>query len=157
MSVISEIRLAVNDDISQVVASVTKLFAEDAGMNDPLVDVNWPGHCGFAHYSSLLSDPACLIMVADVGGSVVGHLVGKMGPPTATRPSTVAVLESLYVDQGHRRKGLGGDLIDAFLTWSREQGAVRAIVTSYAANEAAQQTYSHFRFEPQSVILTLTL
>lgn len=153
----SKTRRAVDGDMQQVVASVAKLFAEDAGKNDPLVDVTWPDTSGFELYSSLLSNPACLIMVADVGGSVVGHLVGKLSLSTATRPSTVAFLESLYVDGAHRRKGLGGELIDGFLTWSRDHAAVRAIVTSYASNESAQRTYRRFQFELQSVVLTLTL
>lgn len=153
----SKTRRAVDGDMQQVVASVAKLFAEDAGKYDPLVDLTWPDTSGFKHYSSLLLNPACLIIVADVGGYVVGHLVGKLSPSTATRPSTVAVLESLYVDEAHRRKGLGGELTDGFLTWSRDHGAVRAVVTAYAWNESAQGTYRRFQFEPQSVVLTLTL
>lgn len=137
------------EDVPELVRSVAGLFAEDAGHHDPRMDLGWPAREGAAYYAKLVGDPDGLCLLA--GG---GHLVGRLRPPNPLRPGTVtAVLESMRVDPAHRRSGIGGELVTAFLRWAREKGASEVTVQAYAANEPALAFYRAHGFEPFEVTL----
>jgi GNAT superfamily N-acetyltransferase len=59
-------------------------------------------------------------------------------------PIRVAELESIHVYPQHRGRGIGEQMVNAFLAWAAGKGAHRASVTAYAANEGAQRS-STFR------------
>jgi GNAT superfamily N-acetyltransferase len=140
-------------DVDALVASVIALFREDAGTHDPAMDVDWPLREGSPYYAGLVGDPACLLALARDGDRVVGHLVGKLLEPEGIRLERFAVLESMRVDPGARRAGVGGALIGYFLAWARERGVRQASVTAFAANEAAQRLYVRHGFAPHAVTL----
>ncbi|MFG1647561.1 GNAT family N-acetyltransferase [Amycolatopsis sp. NPDC049252] len=142
------------EEVPQFVASVAGLFAEDGGRRDPFMDTGWPDREGEAYYAGLVKDPACLCLLAPGGG---GHLVGRLRPPNPLRPGAVtADLESLRVDAGHRRAGIGGELVAAFFAWARENGANELRVKAFAANESALEFYRAQGFEPFEVTLRRT-
>ncbi|UTA47191.1 GNAT family N-acetyltransferase [Simiduia sp. 21SJ11W-1] len=51
------------------------------------------------------------------------------------------ILYDLYVDQAHRRKGLGAQLLTAAAHWARGQGADRLELATGVNNKAAQALY----------------
>lgn len=57
------------------------------------------------------------------------------------------------VGEGHRGKGLATKLVRAFLSWSREQGARRALVVTQGRNLAAQRLYQRNGFITASMDL----
>ena len=141
-----------HDDIDALVTSVAGLFTEDAGRHDPIMNIGWPASEGNAYYSGLLSDPDCLLLLARHDSEVIGHLVGRLSEPNSMRSSLVAALESMRIAPSARRAGAGSLLVEHFFAWARERGARHAIVTAYAANDAAQRFYARHGFAPQSVI-----
>ena len=145
------VNTATQADIEALVASVADLFVEDAGQHDSLTDIHWPAREGTAYYSGLVSDHACLLLLARADDQVIGHLVGKITAPGATRTAPIAVLESMRVAPDARRTGVGSLLIMHFLGWARECGARQASVTAYAANDTAQRFYERHGFAPQSI------
>src|SRR5206468_6224560 len=64
--------------IPELVASVSALFAEDAGRHDPGMDTGWPGRHGAEYYSGLLDDDANSCLLARVGDVPAGHLIGYL-------------------------------------------------------------------------------
>ena len=89
---------------------------------------------------------------------VAGHLIGRMIRANPLRPdAVVAVLESMWVNPTHRRKGIGTLLIGHFRRWSLLLGANEASVTAYAANTSAIDFYSHHRFLPFELTLHMPL
>ncbi|MEV4052969.1 GNAT family N-acetyltransferase [Amycolatopsis sp. NPDC049688] len=137
------------EDVPELVRSAAGLFAEDAGRHDPRMDLGWPAREGAAYYAKLVDDPDCLCLL---GGG--GHLVGRMRPPDPLRPGTVtAVLESMRVGPEHRRSGIGGELVTAFLAWATEKSADEITVRAYAANETAIAFYRAQGFEPFELTL----
>jgi GNAT superfamily N-acetyltransferase len=146
---------ATHDDLDALVASVAGLFREDAGRHDPLMDLDWPAREGAAYYAELMTDEACLLVLArdgaGAGDRVVGHLVGRLRPPSSLQTGCLAVLESMRVAPQARRAGAGTLLVGQFFTWARERGAQQASVTAYAANDAALRFYTRHGFVPQSV------
>jgi GNAT superfamily N-acetyltransferase len=128
------------------------LFAEDAGSHDPAVNTNWPHEYGSGRFSTGVSDPGRLILVAvDRGDNVVGYLTGTINEPTAMTTITTATLTAMWVRPELRGRGTGGELVQQFLTWAREQRAERAEVTAYTANEGARSFYARHGFISHSV------
>ena len=146
------------EDLDEVVALETKLFQEDAGVHGTFADITWPEREGAADFTRLLDSTSCVVLVARDGGAVIGHLVGYVGGRSPTRqPITYASLRSMYVQASHRRQGVGVQLVEAFLTWAREQGCAEATVDSYVANTAAQHLCARMGFAPQSISAVMRL
>jgi GNAT superfamily N-acetyltransferase len=83
--------------------------------------------------------------------------VGRLRGPNALRPGAVtADLESLRVDAGHRRAGVGRELVAAFFAWAEENGANETRVKAFAANQGALEFYRAQGFEPFEVTLRRT-
>jgi GNAT superfamily N-acetyltransferase len=142
------------EDVPQLVASASALFAEDGGRHDPFMDTGWPAREGESYYVDLVKDPACLCLLASEGK---GHLVGRLRGPNSLRPGAVtADLESLRVDAGHRRAGIGRELVAAFFAWAAENGATEMRVKAFAANGDALGFYRAQGFEPFEVTLRRT-
>ncbi|MGW3962779.1 GNAT family N-acetyltransferase [Amycolatopsis sp. NPDC005003] len=140
------------EDVPVLLASAAALFAEDGGRHDPFMDTGWPAREGEAYYAGLVDDPQCLCLLADGGA---GHLIGRLRRPDPLRPDAVtAVLESMRVAPERRREGVGGALVDRFLTWARERGANEMTVQAYAQNTGALDFYRAHGFRPFLVALT---
>jgi GNAT superfamily N-acetyltransferase len=143
--------------ISALVESVAELFAEDSGRRDPLMDQGWPTRDGADHYTGLMDDPACLLVLARDAGMVTGHLVGRITGPGALLTEPVAVLESMRVAPAARGTGAGTLLVRHFFAWAREHGARHASVSAYAANSGAQRFYERHGFTPLTVTSRVSL
>ncbi|MFJ2262156.1 GNAT family N-acetyltransferase [Streptomyces sp. NPDC087844] len=104
-----------------------------------------------------IEDPARLLLVAEWGGEVVGHLAGVVAEGSAMRPLKVATLLSLYVRRAHRGARTGARLVAAFRDWAREQGAQRAEVTAYAASQDAIRFYERNGFGAYTLTLGQSL
>jgi GNAT superfamily N-acetyltransferase len=138
------ISAATADDLPEIVASVDALVATDAGAhNAAATNLQWAAENGIAYYTSLLADSDNLVLLARDDNElarddneVAGHLVGRLSGPGSMHPIRVADLESIQVYPAHRNRGVGEQLVTAFLTWAAEKGAQRATVTAYAANTA---------------------
>jgi ribosomal protein S18 acetylase RimI-like enzyme len=151
------VRRATAADIPVLVESAAGLFGEDAGTRDPSVDTDWPREHGAASFAAALGDPARLVLVAESGGRVVGHLSGSVTAGTAMRPVMSATLVGIHVRAAHRRSGAGARLVGAFADWAREQGARQAEVTAYTDNTDALRFYERHGFGPHTTTLRRSL
>jgi GNAT superfamily N-acetyltransferase len=151
------VRPAQLTDLDGLVASSSALFAEDAGTRDPSVAPDWPPRFGLAHFTAGLDDPTRLLLVADRGGQIVGHLTGSVAEGSVKRPVSVATLTGLYVRPSHRSGGLGTRLVDGFSAWAKEVRAELAEVSAYSSNTEAIRFYQQQGFASQSVTLRTRL
>ncbi|UUU28917.1 GNAT family N-acetyltransferase [Streptomyces sp. CA-210063] len=151
------VRRARAEDVPGIVVSSSLLFAEDGGPRDPALNVDWPRRHGAEAFSAALQDPGRLLLAALRDDEVVGHLSGAMSGPSAMRPVGSATLMALYVRPEHRRARVGARLVDTFVEWAREQGAVHAEVTASAANADGIRFYERESFRPQALTLRLNL
>lgn len=81
------VRRARQTDLEGLVACSNALFAEDADTRDPSIHVGRPRDFGPARFAAAMDDPSRLLLVADRGEQVVGHLMGTL---TERRPAWAA-------------------------------------------------------------------
>jgi GNAT superfamily N-acetyltransferase len=139
-----------------VVATLSDgLFQEDSRQRDPLMNHDWAKTYGQSYFAGLLANPAYLLLVAEHTGEVVGYLAGARRDADELRPVVSADLESMFVAQNWRGRGVGQALAEAFLAWAREYGVVWITVTAYSANTGACAFYERLGFASHTVTLGL--
>ncbi|WP_228000944.1 GNAT family N-acetyltransferase [Nocardia australiensis] len=75
------------------------------------------------------------VLVADVGGTVAGYAsYGQWRPKVGYRYS---VENSVYVAEGHHRRGLATALLTELVTRAREAGTVHAMIAAIESSNAA--------------------
>lgn len=150
------IDVATTEDTEAFLASAVALVTADAGRYDAdATDVNWAVRSGATYAADGLGALGgdSLVLLARDADAIVGHLVGRLSGPGSVHPIRAAELESLHVYPDYRGNGVGSRLVEAFLAWAAEQGATRASVTAYAANEAALRLYARHGFATRSLVL----
>ena len=104
----------------------------------------------------LLLDPTAQALVALAGERPVGFLSVRIYD-TPTDPSVVprrrGHVETLVVSAGHRRRGLGRQLLTEASRWARAQGAVEMVLTTWAGNTAADAFYERLGYRVLSRVL----
>ena len=86
---------------------------------EDLVQIHAVNHAAFEHpdeaelVDQLRRDGDVLLsMVADIGGSIVGHILfSRMSIETATGPYAAVALAPMAVLPGYQKQGIGGELI----------------------------------------------
>lgn len=151
------VRLATEDDLSTLVELNAGLFREDAGQRDPFMNTTWVRREGHDYFATAVDDSDSVVLIADAHTDGVGYLVGRFSSASSMRTVSTAILESMFVRQDRRDRGVGTMLVHSFLDWARAREAGRVAVTAYAANEGAMRFYQRFGLRPRSVILDLPL
>lgn len=150
------VRPATTADVPGWLESSAALFAEDAGTRDETMNVRFPHELGVDGYAELLAKPERLVLVADAGGQIVGHLTGVLAEPSAVRPVRIATLSSLYVRPEYRSQHVGANFVAKFREWAKERQADRIAVTAFAANDAAIGFYERQGFASYTMTLETT-
>jgi GNAT superfamily N-acetyltransferase len=107
-----------------------------------------------------LAGPGSTVLVAEVDREVVGLAVLLTRPPAAFAgavPLKVIELDNLVVRSGLRGRGVGRQLIEATVDWSRGQGASHVGVAVHAFNRDARRFYERAGFAPSIDRLALAL
>lgn len=151
------LRSAQLSDLESIVRMNHSLFQEDSGTRDPFTNQDWALQDGAEFFSNHISSDSSLVLMAESGGESVGYLVGYVTQSSSVRPVRMAILESMFVTRSERSRGIGQQLLDAFLVWSQERNALQVSVTAYASNDAAVRFYRRCGFEPHTITLERSL
>jgi ribosomal protein S18 acetylase RimI-like enzyme len=147
------IRRATPEDFEFVQELNHQLFLHDSP-RDPYLNLNWPyeGY-GANYFHKLVNGEYGVCFVAEVAGEPVGYLAGAVKKDEAWRHVRATELENMFVRPEFRGHGVGRQLAEAFLTWSKKQGAKRAQVIAYYENHPAIGFYKKVGFIPESLSL----
>jgi len=88
----------------------------------------------------LLQCKTASIMVADLGGEVVGMCTGQLVISTAEGGRSLLV-EDVVVAEKWRRRGIGGMLLDSLAVWALDQEAIRMQLLADRTNKAGLGFY----------------
>ncbi|NJR63448.1 MAG: GNAT family N-acetyltransferase [Cyanobacteria bacterium CRU_2_1] len=81
-----------------------------------------------------------VILVFSKGKHLVGFI--QLYPSfSSVSMKRIWILNDLFVDEAHRKKGIAKSLIGAAVNFARETGAVRIILATQVSNIAAQSLY----------------
>jgi len=140
------IREAQPSDAKQLIAYVQRL-AKEQDIDIPLA----PGEFNLTveEEKQILADRMAsdnsIMLVAEVGGRIVGQLGCKGGNRKATRH---AVTLGMSVRRGWRNQGIGSALMARAIEWARSTGVVTRIeLNVFARNEMAIHLYEKFGFQ----------
>lgn len=87
-----------------------------------------------------LKSPGTLVFVATAGDEIAGWCWGsQLARPDGT---SMLYLHQLEVSASHRRRGIGRDLVSAFMRAGREAGATKMFLTTGAHNGPARSLYT---------------
>jgi GNAT superfamily N-acetyltransferase len=150
------VRRATLADIDRLVASITGLFAEDS-VRDKLRNPGWPQAHATDDEAENLANPDMLVLLAELDGSVIGHLTGGFYPASAMWTGPRAHLISMHVMAMWRGQHVGEQLVDHFRSWAKEKGAVQLRVTAYTANAGAIRFYQRHGFAPLETTLAVDI
>ena len=90
-----------------------------------------------------------VIFVAEVGGEVAGFVEVTMRSYAdgCDPKQPVGYLEGWFVEESHRRKGVGAALVRAAADWARGQGCVEFASDTWLESEGSQKAHEALGFE----------
>ena len=88
----------------------------------------------------------------DVRGYVALRVVDTPRDPAMT-PRRRAHVETVVVDEKHRRRGIGSALMRAAAEWAERRGAAEVVLTVWSDNGAAETLYRRLGYEPIARVL----
>ncbi len=107
-----------------------------------------------AHIQEILDGEASTIFVAEAKGEVAGfaEVIVKDTPPVPVMvPRRFAVVDTLAVDEKHRRAGVGRALMEQAEQFAREHGARDMELSVYRFNQGAVRFYEELGYQTASL------
>ena len=90
------------------------------------------------------------VLVAQVGGAVVGFLVISF---FSALSGLRALIDGVAVDPAYRRRGIGAALVEAAVQKAHQRGAARILVDTSRGDPSARDFYRACGFEPGDIAL----
>jgi ribosomal protein S18 acetylase RimI-like enzyme len=114
---------------------------------------------GYASFlASQLEDPDVAVLVAEVGGTMVGYAyAGVEASDYMSLRGPAGVLHDVVVDPQHRGRGVGRLLLDAALAFLRSRGAPRVVLWTAVQNASAQRLFASAGFRQTMLEMTREL
>jgi ribosomal protein S18 acetylase RimI-like enzyme len=100
----------------------------------------WDMSCAEDHLKRFLSDPNCILLVAEVDGKPAGQITGYILHRWDSKPPML-FLYSIDVIQSHRREGVARKMIRAFQRIGKDAGCGGSFVVTNESNTPAMQLY----------------
>jgi aminoglycoside 6'-N-acetyltransferase I len=132
--------------------TIRRATAEDKNEWQRMRLLLWPEEASKSTLSDLddmLAEPTEPVFVAvRENGKLGGFLEGglrKYADGCDTSP--VGYIEGWFVDEGLRRQGVGGQLVQAMEAWAREQGCTEMASDTWLDNEISIQAHCALGYE----------
>lgn len=125
----------------------------DAADWERLRQALWPSAPGehareiAAFYGGDRRDPAEVLLAVDDDGAIVGFAEMTLrSHAEGCQPGRIAYLEAWFVDESHRRRGIGAALMAAVEAWARAQGCTELGSDTEIENEPSQAAHRTLGF-----------
>ena len=144
------IRKARIDELGQIQNLTHRLFAYET-KSDRLLNTRWPYQQGKKVLEIRIRGGKFVCFVAEFDKKIVGYLTGEVKKGEPWKPVRKSELESMFVQDEYRSKGIGRKLTREFLKWSKKKGVKRAVVFAYVANKRAVKFYKRLGFNEDTI------
>lgn len=98
-------------------------------------------------FRKILHSQGRALLVAVEDEEIVGTLDLMIVPNLSHGGQAWAMIENVVVDASHRRKGIGGFLLDTAIDLARSAGCYKLQLVSHARRDAAHALYRHAAFD----------
>ena len=98
-------------------------------------------------YDQIVRDPNHMLLVADVGGEVVGTLTLNILHGLARQGAVRGQIEAVRISANHRGKKYGEKMIHAAIDMAREKGCVLVQLTTDKTRKDAHRFYERLGFK----------
>jgi len=102
-------------------------------------------------YQRAVDDPRSLLLVAEVGGRIVGTAWGHRVVPSSFSDEPAIELSGAIVAAARRGEGVGRALATEIGRFAERQGIRRVVVKTFARNEDALEFWHRIGFEPRMI------
>ncbi|MBI2637329.1 MAG: GNAT family N-acetyltransferase, partial [Candidatus Sungbacteria bacterium] len=145
------IKTARKSDLKDVQELNHQLFLFDINFESEL-NMNWTYAEGREYLlKRIQGEGVCLIALVE--SQIVGYLTGSVSERESWRNVIWSELETIFVKEQLRSKGVGSELVKAFISWSKQNNADRITVSMFAKNEEAVKFYRVCGFTDESIDL----
>ena len=155
------IRAATLNDLSKVQELNLKLFEKKQKEYDSLLNLDWVfGNKGTKYYENKISKDDGCVFVAIVDNKIVGYLCGELGKTGAYKrlPKILpAYLETTFVLDKFRSKGIGKKLYNKFIEWCKIKKVNKIMLDVSTKNKLAIKFYRNNNFKDYSLTLETDL
>ena len=133
------IRQASSTDLTQILSLLSQMHDEEpADPSTPELQETYE--------EILASRSRALLVVAD-NDELLGTLDLIVVPNLSRGGRPWAVIENIVVDSAHRRRGIGGALLDEAVEIAQEAGCYKVQLVSHSRRDAAHALYRHASFD----------
>lgn len=147
------IRDAEAKDAEKLDSLLTKLLHDESRY-----DQNLLGDCSVKeNYCNRIGLDGHKLLLIEEDGEIIGYLYGFLYHIPGIYKSPIAILDALFIDKNHRRKGYASMLIAAFRSFAAENGARQIELKVISNNEAAFSLYSKLAFRETKKYMKLEL
>jgi len=115
---------------------------------------------GYAWFlgEQLKDDTNAVVLVAEAEGEVVGYVYAALEPISWKElRDACGFIHDIVVEERGRRHGVATKLMNAAMSWLKEQGAPRVVLGTAEQNEAAQRLFERLGFRRTMVEMTREL
>ena len=120
---------------------------------DPDLIIDWAkSDKGKAYFTNLLNNPTACCLVAEDNKKLVGYIAATP-KDFGYRKNRYLEIENMGVIPGYRSKGIGSQLIQKCLEWTKDKGFKKAYVNYYFANSQALEFYKKNGFSEIDISL----
>jgi GNAT superfamily N-acetyltransferase len=98
-------------------------------------------------FQEILDRPDRALLVAVMDNQVVGTLDLLVVPNLSHGGQPWAMIENVVVERSHRRKGIGGSLLETATELAESTGCYKLQLVSHAKRDAAHALYRHAAFD----------
>ncbi len=108
----------------------------------------------YGYATGLLNRKDTLTLVAQSGDELAGYLIAsKQRKPPIYRHTRVAYLSDVFIDEGHRRKGILRQFIQKLEEWCQREGITAIDVMLFSSNVLAHDIYKAMGFEDYRIVM----
>lgn len=149
------IRKATIEDLKSVQELNSMLFKKEVQDYGEDFDEAWAfSENGTKCISDWIQSENCITFVAEEGNKIIGYAAGEIRElPAWRKKSKAAELVEIFVLADYRGHGIGSQLVEKFLVWSKEKGVERIKIEASAGNLDAIRFYKRKGFKEKEIYL----
>jgi diamine N-acetyltransferase len=150
-----EVRRAVIRDLKRIQELNLMLFKKEKKEYDELLNLDWTfGKVGTRCFRKHLTKKDSCAFVVEEDGTIIGYLAGGIGEIENYRNALKsAELDSMFVLEEYRERGVGKMLYESFVKWCKREDVKLLRVEASAGNKEAIGFYRRMGFKDYSLIL----